>query len=198
MSAGFGESAPSGGPMGYGKPTGAHIRVSDADREATAAELREHYAAGRLTADELNERLDQAFAAKTGGDLGAVMHDLPSLRPGGTPLAGTGQPSTGAGWTGSADGSDGPGWHGDHGWHGGPGSGGQGAWGPGRAVGSVISSLVAVCLLAVFAVTAAFSFGHNGSRPIGIALIIAALAMLRRLFFRRRRRAPRGRARRRR
>lgn len=191
MSAGFGEPAASGGPMGYGKPAGAQVRVSDADREATAAELREHYAAGRLTAEELDERLDQAFAAKTRSDLGAVMHDLPSLRPGTTPLAGAGQPSSGAGWAG-------PGWQGGHGWHGGHGPGGQGAWGPGRAISSVISFMVALGLLAVFAVTAAFSFGHNGTRPVGIALIIAALAMLRRLLFGRRRRAGRGRARRRR
>jgi len=161
------------------------MRVSDADREATAAELREHYAAGRLTADELNERLDQAFAAKTGSELGAVMHDLPSLRPGTPPLAAAGQPFTGAGWTG------GEGWG-----QAGPGPGSQGEWGPGRAIGSVISALVAVCLVAAFAVMAAFSFGHNGGRPFGIALILAALAMLRRLFFRRRRPA-RGRARRR-
>jgi hypothetical protein len=57
--------------------TGYNIRVGDADREATASQLREHYADGRLTLDELNERLDQAFAAKTRTDLNAVMRDLP-------------------------------------------------------------------------------------------------------------------------
>jgi hypothetical protein len=57
--------------------TGYNIRVGDADREATATQLREHYADGRLTLDELNERLDQAFAAKTRADLNAVMRDLP-------------------------------------------------------------------------------------------------------------------------
>ena len=57
--------------------TGYNIRVGDAEREVTASQLREHYADGRLTLDELNERLDQAFAAKTRADLNAVMRDLP-------------------------------------------------------------------------------------------------------------------------
>jgi Domain of unknown function (DUF1707) len=57
--------------------TGYNIRVGDADREATASQLREHYADGRLTLDELNERLDQAFAAKTRDELNTVMRDLP-------------------------------------------------------------------------------------------------------------------------
>ena len=60
---------------------GNEMRVGDAEREAAAAELREHYASGRLTLDELNERVDKAFAAKTRGDLNALMTDLPSRRP---------------------------------------------------------------------------------------------------------------------
>ena len=60
---------------------GNEMRVGDAEREAAAAELREHYASGRLTLDELNERIDKAFAAKTRGDLNVLMTDLPSRRP---------------------------------------------------------------------------------------------------------------------
>ena len=56
---------------------GFNVRVGDADREAVAAQLRDHYADGRLTLDELNERLDQTFAAKTTADLTTVMRDLP-------------------------------------------------------------------------------------------------------------------------
>src|SRR4029077_12003847 len=41
--------------------TGYNVRVGDADREAVAAQLREHYADGRLTLEELNERIDQTF-----------------------------------------------------------------------------------------------------------------------------------------
>ena len=60
--------------------TGYNLRVGDADREAVAAQLREHFADGRLTLDELNERLDQAFAAKTGADLNTVLRDLRTPR----------------------------------------------------------------------------------------------------------------------
>jgi hypothetical protein len=57
------------------------MRIGDAEREATVNELREHFASGRLTQEEFNQRVDQAFAAKTRGDLKAVMRDLPSARP---------------------------------------------------------------------------------------------------------------------
>ena len=79
--------------------TGHNVRVGDADREAVAAQLREHYADGRLTLDELNERLDQAFAAKTTADLNTVLRDLPYVsRPfTGVPAAGAGHPAWPAG-----------------------------------------------------------------------------------------------------
>jgi len=54
-----------------------HIRVSDADRERVTARLREHYAEGRLTSDELDQRITAALSAKTFGDLRAIMKDLP-------------------------------------------------------------------------------------------------------------------------
>jgi hypothetical protein len=53
------------------------IRAADADRDRTAAALREHLAAGRLTAEEFDERLDKAYAAKTLGELDDLMTDLP-------------------------------------------------------------------------------------------------------------------------
>lgn len=56
-----------------------HLRASDADRDRVAALLREHHAAGRLTADEFSERLTAAFAAKTMGDLDELMADLPAI-----------------------------------------------------------------------------------------------------------------------
>lgn len=67
------------------------IRVSDADRERVAERLREHYAAGRLTSDELDERLSAALSAKTAGDLRAVMTDLPEPDPAGV-AGGAGAP----------------------------------------------------------------------------------------------------------
>ncbi len=55
------------------------IRVSDEQREHAARELREHFAAGRLTQDELDERVQQAYAARTEPQLRALMADLPRL-----------------------------------------------------------------------------------------------------------------------
>ena len=60
-------------------------RASDADRDQSAAALREHLAAGRLTIQEFDERLDQAYAAKTLGELDQVMADLPGTGPGQLP-----------------------------------------------------------------------------------------------------------------
>jgi hypothetical protein len=51
--------------------------VSDADRDRAAVLLRVHFAAGRLTAGELDERLTAALSAKTFGDLRQVLADLP-------------------------------------------------------------------------------------------------------------------------
>jgi hypothetical protein len=53
------------------------MRVADADREELADELREHVVAGRLTAEEFEERVGRAYAASTRGELDAVRVDLP-------------------------------------------------------------------------------------------------------------------------
>ena len=53
------------------------LRVSDSDREQAAEVLREAAAQGRISLDELDERLESAYAAKTYADLAAVTHDLP-------------------------------------------------------------------------------------------------------------------------
>jgi DUF1707 SHOCT-like domain len=55
------------------------LRVSDQQREQTADALRDHFAAGRITEDELNERLDAALEAKTEPELNALLADLPKL-----------------------------------------------------------------------------------------------------------------------
>src|SRR6266851_1093331 len=57
------------------------IRASDQDRDRTANVLREHHAVGRFDAEEFNERLDQAFSAKTMGELEALTADLPAVDP---------------------------------------------------------------------------------------------------------------------
>jgi DNA-binding PadR family transcriptional regulator len=55
------------------------VRAGDADRDAAAAALGEHFAQGRLTLDELNARLDVALAATTHGELSRAARDLPGL-----------------------------------------------------------------------------------------------------------------------
>jgi hypothetical protein len=67
-------------------PSSDSLRVGDAEREAVAAELREHYAQGRLSMEDFNERLDAAYAARTRGDLEKLISDLPHAKPAGTPL----------------------------------------------------------------------------------------------------------------
>lgn len=109
-----------------------HIRTADADREQVAERLREHYAQGRLSAEEFDERLTAALGATTFGDLRQTLTDLP-------------EPGTGPGGTqnaagpGARPGGDRPGrrphgpvWSGRPGW-GPPGSGGSGWGGPGWA-----------------------------------------------------------------
>ena len=58
----------------------ASLRASDADREQFVEALRQHHAEGRLTVEELTERTERAYAARTLGDLDALATDLPPLR----------------------------------------------------------------------------------------------------------------------
>ena len=53
------------------------IRVSDRDRERATARLRDSFAEGRLTREELDERITAALNARTVGDLRRVTADLP-------------------------------------------------------------------------------------------------------------------------
>jgi hypothetical protein len=53
------------------------MRASDADRERVAEMLREHAGEGRLEPDELEQRLEVAYSAKTLGELDALTVDLP-------------------------------------------------------------------------------------------------------------------------
>jgi hypothetical protein len=55
------------------------MRAGDADRDAVAAALSEHFAHGRLTLDELIARLDATLTATTHGELSQVTRDLPGL-----------------------------------------------------------------------------------------------------------------------
>jgi len=62
------------------------LRVSDADRHKVADILRDAAGEGRLEIDELDERLEATYAAKTYADLVPITADLPATAPGATPL----------------------------------------------------------------------------------------------------------------
>jgi hypothetical protein len=65
---------------------GSRIRASDAERDHVVAQLREHFAAGRLTAAESQDRIGRALEARTMGDFDGLTTDLPVLGPaGGSP-----------------------------------------------------------------------------------------------------------------
>jgi len=151
------------------------MRVSDAEREAAAAELREHFASGRLDQEELETRLSGVFAARTRGDLNALFTDLPSAGPA---RAGSGPWAPPGAANARSDGQE----RGN-------------AWqaGFGRRLGRV--AFTAFLIWALFLVGLLGVFGIGTGRPIGIALVIAAFALLRRLLFiifGRGRRGPRG------
>jgi Domain of unknown function (DUF1707) len=57
------------------------MRIADSDRDRAAAQLRDYYAEGRLTTEELDERVSAALSAKTAGELRRLMADLPSSAP---------------------------------------------------------------------------------------------------------------------
>jgi Domain of unknown function (DUF1707) len=55
----------------------SRLRISDADRDRAIAELSEHFQAGRLTADEFDDRTGRALQARTAADLAPLFADLP-------------------------------------------------------------------------------------------------------------------------
>jgi Domain of unknown function (DUF1707) len=59
-------------------PDRGNLRASDADRERVANIVREAAGDGRLTMEELDERLDAVYAAKTYAELEPITHDLPA------------------------------------------------------------------------------------------------------------------------
>jgi DNA-binding PadR family transcriptional regulator len=85
---------------------GPGVRAGDADRDAAAAALGEHFAQGRLTLDELHARLDATLAATTHGELSQALRDLPARHGAVPPIRGravaAGKASTPPGRTGRA------------------------------------------------------------------------------------------------
>lgn len=59
------------------EPTGPELRIGDSEREAAVAALGDHYAAGRLTKEEYDERAARAWEARTRSALWPLFSDLP-------------------------------------------------------------------------------------------------------------------------
>jgi Domain of unknown function (DUF1707) len=136
------------------------LRVGDSEREAVAAELREHYAQGRLSIEEFQRRLDAALAARTRGDLDRLIADLPHAQPPGTPLPASG------GWRPHGRGA-----------HFGPGGFGYGERGRARLAGLTSLLAAAASLVIVFVVMAGVTF----SLPGRFGILVILFAMIRRL-----------------
>ncbi|GAA1607042.1 DUF1707 domain-containing protein [Kribbella karoonensis] len=164
---------------------GGPIRIGDREREDAVRRLGEHYEAGRLTAEEHSERVEQALKAKTEADLQAQFADLP------------GSHQTGAR---GAQGEEGEGWAGPWGWSkppwtapensaasSGPSGPGAGSGGPGGRppwaargfIGRV--PLPLLILLGVLGVLASIGCVFGGGHPpiLPIALIVAAVFVIR-------------------
>ena len=82
------------GPWFTGPASDQHMRVSDAERQAVADRLAEHFTSGRLDQAEFDERVGRAMSAKTRADLTGLFEDLPETgAPAATdPTDPTGQP----------------------------------------------------------------------------------------------------------
>lgn len=155
------------------------LRVSDADREATAASLREHYALGRLSLEEFNQRLNAAFTAVTQRDLDAVIADLPHVRAAAAPLpvAGFtgGSKASGSSWAGATD------------WTGGQGNAGGRGWAGGTRRGfalmfGMITSLAVLLIVLAPAIVGFSFFGGFGRWGIFTVVVIVVRSILRRIF----------------
>jgi Domain of unknown function (DUF1707) len=64
-------------PLFRGLYSDQNMRVSDAERQAVADRLAEHFAEGRLDQAEFDGRVGRAMNAKTRGDLSGLFTDLP-------------------------------------------------------------------------------------------------------------------------
>jgi hypothetical protein len=182
------------------------LRIGDRERDAVAAELQEHYAHGRLTLEEFNQRLDAVFAAKTQNDLSRLTADLPHIRSGGAPLPSSATrkspsrasglppagPAAGAGWPGRASaaavsaGGDWPvsSWSAGN-WHGGNWSG----YGSGRsrrrggfAGLATLLAAVASWLLVYDVILVGLRFPWPGRAGLLVAIFALIRGLLRRIF----------------
>jgi hypothetical protein len=78
----FGREAPvTAGPeerRAAAAPRHVHLRASDADREHVITTLKTAFVQGRLTKDELADRVGRALASRTHGELAGLTADIPA------------------------------------------------------------------------------------------------------------------------
>jgi hypothetical protein len=169
------------------------LRIGDRERDAVAAELQEHFARGRLTLEEFNQRLDAVFAAKTQADLNLITSDLPharswgSLPSGSAPAPGRRQSRPGGPGRGVMAASfAGPEW---------TGRGTQGGWqGSSRSTGRrggyglliALMSLMASWYLVYDVILIGIRVPLVGRFGLLLAIFTVIKALLRRIFRRRR------------
>ena len=79
-----------------------HMRAAQADREQAVTVLKAAYAQGRLTKDELEARVGQAFESRTYAELAALTADIPAGSPGAAGSAVAGSAAAGSATAGSA------------------------------------------------------------------------------------------------
>ena len=75
---------PGPGPVEWVGPRQAPavpVRIGDAERDRAISVLSDHFAAGRLTREELDERVDRAMQARFDADLRPLFADLPRPQP---------------------------------------------------------------------------------------------------------------------
>ena len=82
------------------QPARRRILIGDAERDRLTALLREHYAAGRLSLDELRRRVEVVLAAGYVDEATAVLADLP----GGAAAVPAGATGVGGGTSGAGSG----------------------------------------------------------------------------------------------
>jgi hypothetical protein len=69
------------------RQTRDQLRAADADRDAIAERLAASMSEGRLDADEYQQRLERAYAARTYADLAPLVADLPASAQHGTSVS---------------------------------------------------------------------------------------------------------------
>ncbi|GAA3121832.1 hypothetical protein JOF29_006678 [Kribbella aluminosa] len=171
---------------------GGPIRIGDREREDAVTRLGEHYQAGRLSAEEHSERVEQALKAKTESDLTALFADLPGPHHAAASGPGGAGPDSGEGWAGpwgwrkppwtapeNAAASSGPGNARKGAGFGGPFGGPRPEWARRGFIGRI--PLPLLILLGVLGVLASIGCVVGGGHPpiLPIALIVAAVFVIR-------------------